>query len=161
MKARQEEGRPSKGWSENKVEESRVRVKHTMKETSGAGKALESTQPPLGTGAMENETNIVDQSCQEPVKDHKKRKGVCLGEMTNGILPISCKEVYKGSETQKAPMDVMQWETRTFQREDNLFEFRVAPTNEGINGIEAQIGMECGLGPMMLCYKEYTGWIAE
>ena len=35
------------------------------------------------------------------------------------------------------------------------------PTNEGINGLEGQIEMECGQGPMALCYKENTGWIVE
>ena len=58
-------------------------------------------------------------------------------------------------------MDMMQWETGTLHGEDNLFEFRVASTNEGSNGFVAQQDMECGLGPMALCYKEDTGWIAE
>lgn len=48
----------------------------------------------------------------------------------------------------------MQWETGTVQGEDNFFEFRVAPTNGGINGIETRQEMECGPGPMALCYKE-------
>ena len=158
---RPEEGRPGRGWSENKAKESQARVKHTTEKRSGAKNASESTHPPLGTEDMVNETNIAYQSCQEPGKDHGKGKSICLGAMTNGILLISCKEFCNGSETQKAPTDGMQWETGMFQGEDNLFDFKVVPTNEGINGLEGQIEMECGQGPMALCYKENTGWIVE
>ena len=107
-KARQEDGRRDRGWSKNKAEGSQARAKHMMEERCGAGKAPESTLPPLGTGITENETNNMAQSCQELVSDHEKGKGECLGEKTNGILPISCKEDGEGSEVRKAPADVMQ-----------------------------------------------------
>lgn len=138
LKARQEDGRPDREWSKKKTEGSQARAKHPTEERSGARKTPESTLPPLGTGITENETNNIAQGCQEPVSDHEKGKGEYLGEKTDGILPISCKEDCEGSGARKAPTDVMQWETRTLHGEDNLFEFRVAPTNEGSNGIKAQ-----------------------
>lgn len=46
-------------------------------------------------------------------------------------------------------------------RGKNLFEFRVAPTNGEIKGVETRQEMECGPGPMALCYKENAGWIME
>ena len=55
----------------------------------------------------------------------------------------------------------MQWEKGTAQEEDKLFDFKVAPTDEAINGLEGQVEVERGLGPMALCYKENMGWIAE
>lgn len=42
-----------------------------------------------------------------------------------------------------------------------MFEFRVASPNKGSNGFVAQQDMKLELGPMALCYKEDTGWIAE
>lgn len=58
-------------------------------------------------------------------------------------------------------MEVMQWETRTVHGEDNLFEFWMVPTMEGIKEIETQKDKEHGSGLMALCYKENVGWVAE
>lgn len=161
IKDRQEDGRFDWGWSENKAKGSQAREKYATEAKIATRKVPESTHPSAGTGVTGNGTNNEDQSCQVPVSDHEKGKGNGLGEKTNGILPNSCKEDFEGSEARKASIDGVQCETGTSQGEDNLFEFRVTPTNEGIIGIEARQEMECGPGPMALCYKENAGWVAE
>ncbi|KAK7837548.1 hypothetical protein CFP56_021109 [Quercus suber] len=156
-----EEGRANRGWAASKPEGSKTRVTHAPKEGSGVGTEPESTQAPLGTCVIENETRKEGLRGQVTECEHETGKGSCIGEKAKGITTTSGKEGKRGLGTQNEAIEVMQWETGTLHGEANVFEFQMAPTKEGIQNIKAQKVKEHGSGPMALCYKDNIGWVAE
>ena len=134
-----------------------MKVTHTPEEGSGVGNESESTQAPLGTCVIENETRKEGLRGQAIWCEHETGKGSCIGEKAKGITTTSGKEGKGEHRAQNEATKVMQWETRTLHREGNAFEFQMAPTMEGIQNIKAQKVKEHGSSPMALCFKEDMG----
>ena len=134
-----------------------MKVTHTPEEGSGVGNESESTQAPLGTCVIENETRKEGLRGQAIWCEHETGKGSCIGEKAKGITTTSSKEGKGGHGAQNEATEVMQWETGTFHGEGNAFEFQMAPTMEGIQNIKAQKVKEHGSSPMALCFKEDMG----
>lgn len=161
MKVGHEEGRAKRGWTASKSEESKARVTHAPEEGNGMGNKLESTQAPLGTCVTENETRKEGLGGQAIVCKHETGKGSGIGEKAKGIPTTSGKEGKGEHRAQNEATEVMQWETGTLHGEGNTFEFQMALTTEGIQNIKAQKVKEHGPNPMVLCYTENMGWVAE
>ena len=81
--------------------------------------------------------------------------------LSKGILPFLGKEKSEGVGAQRTLEDGMQWEIRSCHREENQFEYRMAPTFEGNKEVSEAGSMGCGPSPMALCYNEQMGWVVE
>ena len=93
-------------------------------EGSGVGNELESTQAPLGTCVIENETRKEGLRGQATGCEHETGKGSCIGKKAKGITTTSSKEGKGRHGVQNEATEVMQWETGTLHKEGNTLNFR-------------------------------------
>ena len=73
-------------------EGSKTKVTHTPEEWTGVGIESESTQAPLGTCVIENETRKEGLKGQATRCEHETGKGSCIGKKAKGITTTSSKE---------------------------------------------------------------------